>query len=276
MRPVAAPNNRLGSEGVEPLQVTAEGHLEWETFYGTHYVPDDLSEQKVVKLAAKLNRPPELVVFEKASEDGNCSECGTELLSGDFLLVEKGRPLCLNCADLDQLVFLPAGNVAMSRRARKHSSLAAVVVRFSRTRKRYERQGPLVTEYALASAEVECAADAPARAAASVRAGSAREDKDQDFVAGLAATIRERYPRCPADEAHHIAAHTGRRNSGRVGRSAAGRALDGSAADLAVIAHIRHTHTHYDELLMQGTDRLEARKLVREKIDHLLAKWRVS
>jgi hypothetical protein len=58
-----------------------------------------------------------------------------------------------------------------------------------------------------------------------------------------------------------------------VGRSAAGRALEGSAVDLAVRAHIRHTHTSYDQLLMKGTARLDARALVREKIETMVAKW---
>jgi hypothetical protein len=102
-------------------------------------------EKKTARLAAKLNRPPELVVFQKVSEEGACSECGAELTKGDFLLMEKGKPVCLACADLDQLLFLPAGDAALSRQARKHSSLAAVVVRFSRSHKRYERQGLLVT-----------------------------------------------------------------------------------------------------------------------------------
>ena len=43
--------------------------------------------------------------------------------------------------------------------------------------------------------------------------------------------------------------------------------------DLAVIAHIRHEHTNYDELLMSGTERLDARALVREAIDRVLAEW---
>ena len=54
-----------------------------------------------------------------------------------------------------------------------------------------------------------------------------------------------------------------------MGRSAAGRALDASAVDLAVIAHIRHTHTNYDELLICGTERPDARARVREKIDRV-------
>lgn len=39
-----------------------------------------------------------------------------------------------------------------------------MVIRFSRTRKRYERQGTLVAEEALARAEAECLADDEVRA----------------------------------------------------------------------------------------------------------------
>jgi len=244
-----------------------------EKFYRTHYAPADLPEKKTARLADKLKKPPEIVVFEKVSAEGTCSECGVELLKGNFLVMEKDQPLCLTCADLDQLVFLPAGDAARSRRARKHSQLSAVVVRFSRARKRYERQGLLVTEDALAKAEEECAADAPERAAARARAALARVDEDHEFVTALTLAIQARYPGCPAAEARAIASHAGQRSSGRVGRSAAGRALDPQAVDLAVIAHIRHTHTNYDQLLMRGTDRSDARALVREQIDRALEKW---
>jgi hypothetical protein len=273
LRSIEAVYTRCGPRGIEQLRVTVDGDPEWEKFYRTHYMSGDLPEKKSVRLAAKLNRPPELVVFEKVSNEGNCSRCDAELFPGDFLLLEKGQPLCLACADLDQLVFLPAGDTALSRRSRQHSSLAAVVVRFSRARKRYERQGLLVTEEGLAKAEEECTADAPARAAARDRVASARQDEDREFVAVLTQAIRQRYPGCPAEESRRIAEHTGRRRSGRVGRSAAGRALDASAVDLAVIAHIRHTHTNYDELLICGTERPDARARVREKIDRVLMDW---
>ena len=187
--------------------------------------------------------------------------------------MEKGQPLCLTCSDLDRLVFLPAGDTALSRRSRKHSSLAAVVVRFNRKRKRYERQGLLVTDEALAKAEEECVTDAPARAAARGRAALARQEEDREFVSALAQAILQRHPGCPSEEARRIAEHAGRRSSGRVGRSAAGRALDATAVDLAVMAHIRHAHTNYDALLMRGTARLDARALVREGIQRVLAGW---
>lgn len=81
------------------------------------------------------------------------------------------------------------------------------------------------------------------------------------------------YPRCPADEARSLAEHTAERCSGRVGRSAAGRALDQHALVLAVMAWIRHQHTNYDELLMQGHERLEARDLIRSQIQECLQRW---
>src|SRR5207249_4658282 len=155
---------------------------EWEKFYCVHYAPADLPEKRTARLAGKLNKPPDLVVFEKMSEEGKCSECGVELLKGNLLLMEKGEPLCLTCADLDQLIFLPAGDAALSRRARKHSPLSAVVVRFSRARKRYERQGLLVAAKALARAEEECGADAVERAKARAQAAVVREAEDREFV----------------------------------------------------------------------------------------------
>src|SRR5438093_3658812 len=200
-------------------------------------------------------RSRELIVFSLVRES-KCSECNKELWRGEFLFKDGERGLCMTCADLDELVYLPSGDAALSRRARKHSPLSAVVVRFSRARKPYERQGLLVSEAALAQAEQECAADAPQRAAARAHAAAAREEEDQQFVAAFTEAIVGRYPRCPLAEARRIAAHAGLRSSGRVGRSAAGRALDPQAVDLAVMAHIRREHTNYDQLLMRGTERL--------------------
>ena len=64
--------------------------------------------------------------------------------------------------------------------------------------------------------------------------------------------------------------------SGRVGRSASAKALDGEAVRLAVIAHLRHRETRYDELLAAGYDRWEARAAVEETIAQVLQKWSVK
>ena len=65
------------------------------------------------------------------------------------------RSICLNCAGFGNLVFLPSGDPSLTRTAKKQSKVCLIVVRFSRTRKRYERQGLLVEEEALQKAEKE-------------------------------------------------------------------------------------------------------------------------
>jgi hypothetical protein len=77
--------------------------------------------------------------------------------------MDDAGQLCLACADLDHPVFLPAGDAALTRRATKASSLSAVVLRWSRARKRYERQGVLVEDPALTLAEEQCLSDEAAR-----------------------------------------------------------------------------------------------------------------
>ena len=172
----------------------------------------------------------------------------------------RGKALCTECADLGRLEFLPAGDAAVTRRASKYSTLRAVVVRWSNTRKRYDRQGLLVEPEALLRAEQESLADAEVRARRQARAAERRQHEDRDFIAAFAKAIREQYPGCPANEETQIAEHACRKYSGRVGRTAAAKELSPDAIRLAVIAHIRHAHTEYDELLAKYADRDSARR----------------
>ena len=217
----------------------------------------------------------DLVVFSIIRES-QCSECGVELWKGECLSMERGQPLCLACSDLDHLVFLPSGDTALTRRAKKHSALWAVVVRFSRARGRYERQGLLVEEGALRQAEQECAADAGKRAALREVAGHARVEQDRELTARMADAIRELFPGCSPAEARGIAAHTTVRGSGRVGRTAAGQSLDPAAITAAAVASIRHRHTRYDELLMNGVERGDARAAIRDEVERIVERWRTS
>src|SRR5262249_31682157 len=162
----------------------------------------------------------EIVVFSIVRES-KCAECGAELWKGSFLRMEKERPLCMACADLDHLMFLPSGDTALTRRARKYSALDAVVLRFSRTRGRYERQGVLVEEAALEQAERECLADADARERARERAAVRRAEVDEQYVAEFAKRLGDLFPGCPIAERQDIATHACLKYSGRVGRSAA-------------------------------------------------------
>jgi hypothetical protein len=200
-----------------------------------------------------------------------CSLCGG---TGDLLIMEEPGPVCMACADMDHLVFLASGDAALTRRAKARSRLSAVVVRFSRSRGRYERHGILVEEDALERAEAECLADEDARARRRERDAARRADEDLELQARMAIEIARLFPGCPNERAQEIARHAAARGSGRVGRTAAGRALQARAIELAVAASVRHRDTDYDELLMSGAERADARERVRDDVARVLDGWR--
>jgi hypothetical protein len=242
-----------------------------EQAFRTHWISGELTEAQRERVVERQNRPPELLVISPV-RDWTCTGCAGE--NGDFLVMEDAGPLCLTCTDLDTLVFLPAGDATLTRRAKRASGLSAVVVRWSRTRKRYERQGILVEDAALRQAEVSCLADEDARHRQRERDRERRERQDVDLTARMAEEISRLFPACPRTRAEAIAAHTAVRGSGRVGRSAAGRALEESALVSAVVASVRHEDTGYDALLMAGVPRDDARARVRAAVDDVLDRWR--
>lgn len=134
-----------------PLRFSVSGNPDIELAYRTHWVSPELSAAKRRKLSEKHSEPPDLVVISPLS-DWSCATCAGR---GDLLLMQDDQPVCLSCAGLDHLVFLPSGDAGLTRRAHRESTLSAVVVRFSRTRKRYERQVLLVEPGALAAAEAD-------------------------------------------------------------------------------------------------------------------------
>jgi hypothetical protein len=205
--------------------------------------------------------------------EASCAECGQELFPGSLLRKEGEKALCLACADLDHLEYLPAGNAAITRRAGQYSRLKAVVLRWSRTRKQYERQGILAESEAIDRAEQESADDAEARARRQARAAERRAAEDERYVEAFARAVSQHFPGCPEQEAREIARHACRKHSGRIGRTAAARAFDPDAVRLAVVAHVRHMHTKYDELLCRYDDRESARQEVRDQVAAVLRRW---
>lgn len=224
------------------------------------------------RAASKPRKVRDIVVFW-ILRDSSCDECGERLGKGRFLRREGDLGLCLPCADLDHLVFLPSGNAELTRRARKHSRISPVVVRFSRARKRYERKGVLVDEGALARAKQECLQDHEARMQARLRAAVRLEDWNEQFIAKFVQHIGNLYPQCPLSTHTLIAEHACVRNSGRIGRTAAAKRFHQEAIELAVQAHVRHVATDYDELLARGMDRTDARGAVRANVDEVLDSW---
>lgn len=221
----------------------------------------------------KIKMQNEIKVFI-SNRESKCDECGLELGNHAWItLKENTGALCLSCADLDHLVFLPSGDAALTRRSRKYATLAAVVLKWSRARKRYERQGILVTEEAVARAEQECEADASEREYRRELEAEWRAELDKDFIGKFAVRIRKIYPNCPIGREHVIAAHACRKYSGRVGRSADAKSLGEDAVRLAVKAHVRHAETNYDELLVRGVARYEARDNVQDRVADILREW---
>lgn len=144
-----------------PLRFSRTGDPPLERAYRTHWISPALSERRRERLAERAGRPPDLLVIAALSRDWVCAACGG---TGSLLIMDRAGPLCLTCAELDHLAYLPRGDATLTRRARAASGLSAIVVRFSRARKRYERQGILVEEAAVEEAERQCLADAAARA----------------------------------------------------------------------------------------------------------------
>jgi hypothetical protein len=206
--------------------------------------------------------------------DSKCDECGEQLGRGAWITLQENKgALCLACADLDELVFLPTGDAALTRRARKHSVLSAIVLKFSKARGRYERQGLLVEENALNQAEAECLADADARERRAERQRESEAELDRSYVEAFSKRIRELFSACPPRREVQIAEHACRKYSGRIGRSAAAKSFDEIAVRHAVAAHIRHQETNYDQLLAQEWDRVDARERVKHDVDKVLARW---
>jgi hypothetical protein len=136
----------------QPLRFIRRGDADIEAEYHTRWVSPDLSGKQREDLNQKADRPPELVVIQPVNDEWTCHRCGG---TGNLLIMERPGPACLECVGLGDLEFLPTGDALLTRRAKAGSARHAVVVRFSRRRRRYERQGILVEAAVLAEARRE-------------------------------------------------------------------------------------------------------------------------
>ena len=134
----------------QTLRFSRSGNPSIEASYQTHWISPGLSEKKRLRLEEKGSRAPELVVIQPLNREWACHRCAG---TGDLLMMETPGPVCLRCVGLDDLEYLPAGDARLTRHAKAKSTRYAVVVRFSRTRRRYERRGLLVEPQALADAQ---------------------------------------------------------------------------------------------------------------------------
>lgn len=101
------------------LQFSKSGSPQIETAYRTPYVSPLLSERKQERLKEKLDQAPDLIVFF-ILKDSQYSQCKKDVVKGSLLLMEGNEPLCLKCAGLEHLVFLPSGDSMLTRYAKKY------------------------------------------------------------------------------------------------------------------------------------------------------------
>jgi hypothetical protein len=209
-----------------------------------------------------------------SSRESKCSKCAGQIGISDRITLDGNTATCADCAGIADLVFLQSGDTALTRRATLHTGKKYPVLKFSKARKRNERQGALVTQEALDQAKLECETDASEREGKKAVAAKRREKQDAEYRSAFAGRIRELYPSAPAGVEEPIADHACQKYSGRVGRSAAAKKLFAETVDLAVRAHIRHSHTKYDSLFSKGFEKADARREVRDKVDEVAARWR--
>ncbi|KAI0837315.1 hypothetical protein F5Y06DRAFT_271352 [Hypoxylon sp. FL0890] len=101
--------------------------------------------------------------------------------------------------------------------------------------------------------------------------------QDQEEINAQAdAVLRDLFPRIPHTDRREIIEHAFRKDGKFHGESRVGMVQELTLArrvQLAAIAHIRHTHTRYDELLKQ-TSWANARKAVEKPCLDIIVKWR--
>ena len=195
----------------------------------------------------KAGSEGEIVVFSVV-RDSQCTECGAELWKGSLLRLEGEKASARAVRILIVWSFCPpvmqrlhvgrvntqssapslsAGRVranAMSGRASWSSQK-----RFAARKRNHWRTRNAGT--------------------ATGTIGRAAQDSGSRVRRCICDAIREQYPSCPTTAEKVIAEHACRKYSGRIGRTAAAKELSPEPIRLAVIAHIRHCHTNYDELL---------------------------
>jgi hypothetical protein len=161
--PYVVPNTR------RLLQFTKSADPSLEARYSTHWATKAFAEGKQERgeelrgseadearstPAERLPVPGERTVFVPLRE-ARCNACGLDLGRRAFIVLVQRQARCLKCEGLHVLVYLPSGNALLTRRAREGSASHAVVLKWSRARKRYERQGLLVEATALKDAAKE-------------------------------------------------------------------------------------------------------------------------
>lgn len=205
-----------------------------------------------------------------------CNTCKKAIGVGELFVAqsEDVRGICFSCSPFTRYSLLPPGNVALTRRSKKHSALCGVVLVWNQRRRRYERKGQYVEAEAIQKAQQECDADKEKREQKNKKAALAREVDDAAYVHAFGLAIRAYFPRCPHKREFAIAAHACEKHSGRVGRTANAKQFDPQMIERAVEAHIRHVETDYDTQFGKGKGKREIRADLSYSIKSIMRSWK--
>ncbi|KAF7128541.1 hypothetical protein CNMCM5793_003329 [Aspergillus hiratsukae] len=173
-----------------------------------------------------------------------------------------------NCFDREPLpenyVFVPKGDVYITRHCRTQTKEFRRVVYVVYNNAGKQKVGLRVPKDVYAAVLKSAAATADSRA----EAVKTRDEKDLSRARQI---LRNKFPLMPAESLETIVDHAFLKRSGRVGRTT--RMTDEEKANLAVEAHIRHTHTPYESLLGAGKRRHEARGAVWDMVQAIKTAW---
>jgi hypothetical protein len=227
---------------------------------------------KTIAVVATISQNIYLTKREKL----HCQKCKKVIPKGKAFVAEKEdyNGLCLSCSPFASYTLLPPGNVALTRRSKKHSKLCGVLLFWNQRRRRYERKGQYVEAKAIVQAEKECSSYEVIRANNNVKAAEKRLVQDKVYIQEFGKAIRAYYPNCPAKREFEIATHSCEKYSGRVGRTAAAKQFDTNMIDLAVEAHIRHTETNYDARFGKGMRKRLIRADLKGSIERIMLSWK--
>ncbi|KAK2762304.1 hypothetical protein FQN54_001314 [Arachnomyces sp. PD_36] len=179
-------------------------------------------------------------------------------------IVKSGEKIAFEDHDMPSgYIFVPKGDVYVTRNCRTRTKAENKDIYVVCHRKEPKSLGIRIPATILETVEADAAATASKRE-------NAVKVKDERDITKARVMLEATFPEMPASSLETVLDHAFLKGSGRVGRST--KQTPEHKASLAVEAHIRHTQTDYDELLLT-MDRDDARKRVWQDVQDIKAKW---
>ncbi|KAK1832667.1 hypothetical protein QBC39DRAFT_255887 [Podospora conica] len=207
------------------------------------------------------------------------------------LMENKGKKKKLEFQYTESIVpppgfeFVPAGNPALTTKckelSREQEAMIFIVTsttgRFSRALSTHlNRVGTHIRQSIVEKARESLGENQEPSHEANPSVPEPIPQRQEDIDAQADAAIRDLFPRIPNTDRQMIIQHAFNKSNTKNSEPLVGLAADISLTrrvQLAVLAHIRHTHTRYDQLLRETTY-VNARKAVEPVCLDILVKWR--